>query len=66
MMNRPILKVGIGVALVLLVLMLAAPVEFVVAVIAQDFDLNGWVLLVIPALIVAVYLVLRRRTDEEP
>ena len=47
-------------------LILAAPIEFVVAMIAQDFDLNGWVLLVIPALIVVVYLVLRRRSDEEP
>ena len=65
-MNRLGLKVAIGAALVLLVLVLAAPVEFVVAVIAQDFDLNGWVLLVIPALIVAVYLVLRHRSDEEP
>jgi len=66
MTNRLGVKVAIGAALVVLVLILAAPVEFVVAVIAQDFDLNGWVLLVIPVLIVAVYLVLRRRSDEEP
>jgi len=59
-------KVAIGAALVVLVLILAAPVEFVVAVIAQDFDLNARVLLVVPVLIVAVYLVLRRRSDEEP
>ena len=65
-MNRLGVKVAIGAALVVLVLILAAPVEFVVAVIAQDFDLNAWVLLVIPVLIVAVYLVLRRRSDEEP
>lgn len=64
-MNRLGVKVAIGAALVVLVLILAAPVEFVVAVIAQDFDLNGWVLLVIPALIVAVYLILRRRSDKE-
>ena len=60
------MKVAIGAALVVLVLILAAPVEFVVAVIAQDFDLNARVLLVVPVLIVAVYLVLRRRSDEEP
>jgi len=65
-MNRPGVKVALAAALVLLVLILAAPVEFVVAMIAQSFDLNGWVLLIIPALIVAVYLVLRRRSDEEP
>ncbi len=65
-MNRLGVKVAIGAALVVLVLVLAAPVEFVVAVIAQDFDLNGWVLLVVPALIVVVYLVLRQRSDEEP
>jgi len=65
-MNRLGVKVAIGAALVVLVLILAAPVELVVAVIAQDFDLNAWVLLVIPVLIVAVYLVLRRRSDEEP
>ena len=65
-MNRPGLKVALAAALVLLVLILAAPVEFVVAMIAQGFDLSGWVLLIIPALIVAVYLVLRRRSDEEP
>ena len=65
-MNRLGVKVAIGAALVVLVLILAAPVEFVVAVIAQDFDLNARVLLVVPVLIVAVYLVLRRRSDEEP
>ena len=66
MTNRLGVKVAIGAALVVLVLILAAPVEFVVAVIAQDFDLNARVLLVVPVLIVAVYLVLRRRSDEEP
>ena len=65
-MNRLAVKVAIGAALVVLVLILAAPVEIVVAVIAQDFGLNAWVLLVIPALIVVGYLVLRRRSDEEP